>query len=101
MKKSILIVDDEPSIRKVLSAHLTRAGYAVTTAHSGTEAISVLHEEAFHLVVSDLRMPGVDGMELLAARAAWVVRHLELVCTLIAFSWRCLSILYNFVICLY
>jgi two-component system response regulator AtoC len=66
MQKRILIVDDEPSIRMVLRAHLNRSGYNVTAAENGAEAISLLRRESYHLVVSDLRMPEVDGMALLA-----------------------------------
>jgi two-component system response regulator AtoC len=66
MAKRILIVDDEPSIRMVLRAHLTRSGYQVTAAENGAEAISLLRNEDFHLVVSDLKMPIVGGMKLLS-----------------------------------
>jgi DNA-binding NtrC family response regulator len=66
MTKNILIVDDEPSIRMVLRAHLERSGYTVTAAENGAEAISLLGKDTFHLVVSDLRMPEVDGMALLS-----------------------------------
>ena len=66
MPKRILIVDDEPSIRKVLRAHLRRAGYEVSTADDGQQAINALERDTFDLVVSDLRMPEVDGMALLA-----------------------------------
>lgn len=66
MPKRILIVDDEPSIRMVLRAHLKRSGYQVTAAENGAEAISLLRKEEFHLVVSDLKMPVVGGMEVLA-----------------------------------
>ena len=66
MPKRILIVDDEPSIRMVLRAHLKRSGYQVTAAENGAEAISLLRQENFHLVVSDLKMPVVGGMEVLA-----------------------------------
>ena len=65
MPKRILIVDDEPSIRMVLRAHLTRSGYDVTATENGAEAIAMLRNEDYHLVVSDLRMPVVGGMELL------------------------------------
>ncbi len=65
MAGRILIVDDEPSIRKVLTAHLRRFGHDVQTASDGAEAIARLQDEAFDLVVSDLKMPVVDGMELL------------------------------------
>jgi two-component system response regulator AtoC len=65
MSRRILIVDDEPSIRKVLAAHLKRMGHEVDTAEDGAAAISQLEHELFHLVVSDLKMPVVDGMSLL------------------------------------
>lgn len=66
MQKRILVVDDEPNIRKVLRAHLRRAGYSVEEAEDGVAALRWLHEDAFDLVISDLKMPGLDGMSLLA-----------------------------------
>jgi DNA-binding NtrC family response regulator len=69
--KRILIVDDEPSIRKVLSAHLKRFGHEVHAVSDGAAAIAVLGEEPFQLVISDLKMPNIDGMQLLQ----WCVTH--------------------------
>lgn len=71
MNKRILIVDDEPSIRTVLAAHLGRFGYEVETASDGSAAIAALQNDPFHLVVSDIKMPVVDGMALLN----WVSTH--------------------------
>ena len=71
MAKRILIVDDEPSIRKVLSAHLKRFGHEVETAIDGTDAIAQLQSAPFNVVVSDLKMPELDGMGLLQ----WVMRE--------------------------
>jgi DNA-binding NtrC family response regulator len=65
MTARVLIVDDEPSIRKVLTAHLARLGHEVVSASDGAEAIARLSEEPYQVVVSDLKMPVVDGMALL------------------------------------
>jgi two-component system, NtrC family, response regulator AtoC len=66
MRKRILIVDDEPSIRKVLKAHLGRVGYEVDAAPDGQAAIDQITAVDYHLVVTDLKMPRMGGMELLA-----------------------------------
>ena len=65
MSKRILIVDDEPSIRTVLRAHLKRAGYRPMLAEDGVAAAAILEREPIDLVVSDLMMPNMDGMALL------------------------------------
>jgi two-component system, NtrC family, response regulator AtoC len=64
-RKQILVVDDEPNLRRVLSAQLERDGYDVHTAEDGEQALSMLKEHHIDLVISDLRMPKIDGMELL------------------------------------
>ena len=64
-KKQVLIVDDEPNLRKILSAQLTRDGYDVLTAEDGEQGLSLLREHHIDLVITDLRMPKVDGMTLL------------------------------------
>jgi CheY-like chemotaxis protein len=66
--KKILLVDDEPAVRFALSEALTdrRRGMQVITAADGREAIAALEKQPIHLVVTDLRMPDVDGFELLA-----------------------------------
>lgn len=66
--KKILVVDDEPAVLFALSEALVdkRRGIQVAIAANGREAIDVLETEKIHLVVSDLRMPEVDGFELLA-----------------------------------
>ncbi len=65
--EKILVVDDEQSLRDVLSIMLKRAGYVVTSAKDGEEAIELLHREIFDLVITDLRMSKIDGMEVLKA----------------------------------
>ena len=58
----ILVVDDEEGVRAYLAEALTGAGHDVTTAASGDEALTRLAGQAFQLVLTDLRMPGTDGM---------------------------------------
>lgn len=59
----ILIVDDEPQLRRVIRASLTRQGYIAGEARSGETAIDLLHEEEFQLVLLDRNMPGMGGLE--------------------------------------
>ena len=65
MAKRILVVDDEQNIRTVLRALLARDGHDVVTAANGDEAKGRLAGGGFHAVLTDLRMPGTDGMALL------------------------------------
>jgi DNA-binding response OmpR family regulator len=60
----ILVVDDEPAIRFTLQRVLERSGYVVTIAADGAEAENVLQRDAFDLIVADIRMPGISGLEL-------------------------------------
>jgi len=64
-RKQVLIVDDEPNLRKILSAQLSRDGYDVLTAEDGEQGLQLLREHHIDLVVTDLKMPKVDGMTLL------------------------------------
>ncbi|MEK6679958.1 MAG: response regulator, partial [Nitrospirota bacterium] len=61
----ILVVDDERSMRDFLSIMLKKAGYDVTTAIDGDEAVKILHKDIFDLVITDLKMPKVDGLQVL------------------------------------
>src|SRR4029078_3328570 len=61
----ILVVDDERSMREMLSILLKREGHQVSGAESGRGAIDLLNQKPFDLVVSDARMPDVDGLEVL------------------------------------
>jgi sigma-B regulation protein RsbU (phosphoserine phosphatase) len=65
MAEKILVVDDEEGIRQDLSFILEDEGYEVTTASSGSEAMSHLEEQSFDIVITDLMMPAPDGMEIL------------------------------------
>ena len=62
---SILVVDDEPSIRYTLEKVLGREGYQVRSAPNGAAAIEIFKPGAFDLVITDLTMPGMSGMELM------------------------------------
>ncbi len=61
----ILIVDDEPDIRELLSRYLALDGYEYVAASSGEEAIRLLNGNSFHLLLCDIMMPGMSGMDLL------------------------------------
>ncbi|MGI8784477.1 MAG: HD domain-containing phosphohydrolase [Acidobacteriota bacterium] len=65
MPAKILIVDDEPSICRVLSLHLKAAGHACATANRADRAFELLQAEPFSLLISDINMPGMSGMALL------------------------------------
>jgi len=63
---SLLVVDDELSMREFLKILLEKEGYEVTTASDGHAALEVLEKQTIDLVVSDIRMPGMSGLDLLA-----------------------------------
>jgi CheY-like chemotaxis protein len=62
--RSVLVVEDEVDIRETLAEILEVAGYDVDAVASGTEAIAQLERRAYDVIVSDLRMPGMNGMDL-------------------------------------
>jgi two-component system response regulator PilR (NtrC family) len=64
-KPRILVVDDEPSMREMLRIVLRRDGYDVTVAANGTEAIEILQRDRMDLLLSDIRMPDISGVEVL------------------------------------
>jgi DNA-binding response OmpR family regulator len=67
MGKKILVVDDELKIVKLVRAYLERAGFTVVTAHDGQEALAVFRYERPNLVVLDLMLPGMDGLDVCRA----------------------------------
>jgi DNA-binding NarL/FixJ family response regulator len=64
VSKRLLVVDDEPNLLRAVAAILRAEGYDVTTARSGAEALVRVAESLPDLIVSDVRMPGVDGHQL-------------------------------------
>ena len=60
---SILIVDDEPQIRRVIKAALSKQGYVVADARSGEAALDMIRDERFDMVILDRNMPGIGGLE--------------------------------------
>ncbi len=65
-KSHVLVVDDDPAVGMVLGALLQQAGFRATSAQSGERAIELLASEAIDCCITDLRMPHMDGMQLLA-----------------------------------
>lgn len=67
MSKTILVVDDSSSVRIVLKAALMGAGYNVIEASDGKDAISRLSGQKVHLIISDVNMPNMNGIEMVKA----------------------------------
>ena len=63
-KKHILIVDDEPDLVELLSYNLKKEGFTVTSAVDGEEALLMLKKSTFSLILLDLMLPGIQGLEL-------------------------------------
>ena len=63
-KYTILLVDDDPALLRLLSIRLTAAGYDVMTADNGAQALAQLAVHYPHLVITDLQMDGMDGLAL-------------------------------------
>jgi two-component system, OmpR family, alkaline phosphatase synthesis response regulator PhoP len=69
-KERILVVDDEEDILELIRFHLTREGYQLTLAATGEEALKKAKHETFDLIVLDLMLPGLDGLEVAKALKA-------------------------------
>jgi two-component system, NtrC family, response regulator AtoC len=63
--RQILVVDDEPNLRRVLGAQLSRDGYEVHAVPDGKAALRILQEQYIDVLITDLRMPELDGLELM------------------------------------
>ena len=63
----ILVVDDEPDVREICSRGLRQMGYDVTKAASGQEAVAMAKQEPFDILLVDILMPGMDGLQTFQA----------------------------------
>ena len=76
----ILVVDDEPLTRDLLQMHLERCGHDVLTAENAVHAVHALHDHDFDLVLSDVDMPAMDGLQLLEhIRTDEITSHLPVI----------------------
>ena len=62
---TILVVDDDEDILELIERHLSNRGYEILTAYDGEQALSLLDKIKFDLIITDLKMPKIDGMEVL------------------------------------
>ena len=65
-KASILVVDDDPFMVDIIVELLEESGHSFRTALNGIEALDVIQKEAFDIVISNVHMPGMDGLELMS-----------------------------------
>lgn len=79
MKKTILIVDDSESIRKLVQFNLSNAGYYILVANNGKDALKYFNGEIIHLLLTDLHMPVMNGLELIKeVRKIKLYKHLPI-----------------------
>src|SRR5437016_821422 len=64
-RRKILVVDDDAGQRSLLNSFLSSQGFVITVASSGEQALAVLDSEAVDMMISDVRMPGISGLETL------------------------------------
>lgn len=65
--RAVLVVDDEFSIRNLLYEFFSKEGYGVRLAENGRQALELIEKESFEVCLVDLKLPGVDGMEVVRA----------------------------------
>lgn len=65
--KSVMVIDDELGYRQMLELDLTRQGYRVLTAGGGAEALTMLDKESVDIVVTDMKMPKMSGLDTMTA----------------------------------
>lgn len=66
-QKKIIIIDDEPSVGTLLKINLKQKGYSIATAESGVEGITKAEAEQFDLIILDVTLPGMNGIEICRA----------------------------------
>jgi len=66
MNKKILVIDDDHLVVKTIAKLLEIEGYSVLTSESGKDALSIIENEEIDLVISDIRMPGINGVETIS-----------------------------------
>ena len=81
MEDRILIVDDEPMICDILARRLAKEGYTCVRANNGREALHYFNQDAFSLMISDIKMPDMDGIELLRKVKAMSPRMMVILMT--------------------
>ncbi len=64
-KTSLLVVEDDPDQRQILDLWLSQSGYALKLARDGFEALALVKQHSFDVVITDLKLPGLDGLQLL------------------------------------
>jgi DNA-binding response OmpR family regulator len=81
LDRKILIVDDEENIKKLLSDFFCFNGYEVVLASNGKEALDILEDKSFDLLITDLNMPVMDGIELVIR-----IRNLNILSPIVGMS---------------
>lgn len=61
----ILVVDDDKQVADLVTEYLSSIGYDAVSAYGGSDALDLIQEDEFHLIITDMRMPGMSGLELL------------------------------------
>ena len=73
----VLVVEDEPVIREILMIILSAVGHDVTIAANGREALAILKDRAFDVMIADIMMPEMDGIEMLKRLAVEIQRQMQ------------------------
>ena len=68
---TLLLTDDDPDTLRILARYLDGEGYRILTANNGQEALGIIAKEPVHLLITDLVMPGMDGLALTQAVKAF------------------------------